>query len=127
MLVAYYLGDRYAFQKQISFIRTSTCFKIFGAVGLICLLVVKQPDLGTAAIIAPLIIGIYIVAGVSMNEVWILVAIGALSSIFSYGNIFVPLDSCKNVVKSLDCTAKKEGYQMVQSPVGNRQWGFFRY
>ncbi len=53
MLVAYYLGDLYALQKQISFIRTSTCFKIFGAVGLICLLVVKQPDLGTALLLQP--------------------------------------------------------------------------
>lgn len=123
MLVAYYLGDLMHYQKQISFIRTSTCFKIFGAVGLICLLVVKQPDLGTAAIIAALMIGIYIVAGVSMNEVWILVAIGALSSIFltvtsSYRWIRVKMWLNPWIAP------QKEGYQMVQSQLAIGSGGF---
>lgn len=80
----------------------------------VCGLVYKQPDLGTAAIILALMLGIFVLAGIGMGQVFLILGLGgagaaltALASEYRRERLRVWLDPW------LD--AQDTGYQMVQS------------
>ncbi len=113
MLCARYLGNLLRAERRISLLHGSG-LKMVMATALYTLLVLKQPDLGTAAIIAGLMIGMFIIAGLPAIFAWGIVGLGLLGgaaatvlSPYRWERIKVWLDPW------LD--AEGSGYQMVQS------------
>lgn len=78
------------------------------------LLVYKQPDLGTAAIIVGLMMGVYIVAGISMAQVWGILAVGGVGAVVA--TMFSPY-RMQRVKVWFDPWLDESGtgYQMAQS------------
>lgn len=77
-------------------------------------LVYKQPDLGTAAIIVALMMGIFIIAGISLKQVWIISGIGVGGAILA--TIMSPYRLARvKVWFDPWIDQQGDGYQMVQS------------
>ena len=129
MLAAKYLGGMLRRGETVSFFASGDHRYVQLATFIYGVLVYKQPDLGTAAIIVALVLGMYIIAGlpkgqlVAILSIGLLVAVGAtLSSSYRLERVQVWFDPW------LDPRGK--GYQMVQSllAIGSggltgTQWG----
>ena len=129
MLAAKYLGGMLRRGEPVSFFASGDHRYVQLATFIYGVLVYKQPDLGTAAIIVALVLGMYIIAGlpkgqlVAILSIGLLVAVGAtLSSSYRLERVQVWFDPW------LDPRGK--GYQMVQSllAIGSggltgTQWG----
>ena len=114
MLAAKYLGNMLRRGERVSFTRGGDHLMVFAAVITYAALVIKQPDLGTAAIIFALGLGMYILAGIPMWQVMstvtatgLLGVIFTLTSSYRMDRVHVWFDPW------LDPRGK--GYQMVQS------------
>lgn len=128
MLAARYLG---VLMKQgISpGLLQKDCRSIVMATVFYSALVLKQPDLGTAAIILALLMGMMIISGVSMLQVWTIIAGGAVCAVAATVTSPYRLDRIKVWLDPwLDEAGN--GYQMVQSllAIGSggmtgTQWG----
>lgn len=114
MLAAKYLGNMLRRGQRVSFTRGGDHVMVLAAMFTYAALVIKQPDLGTAAIIVALVLGMYIIAGIPMWQVLVTVAVAAL------GGVLFTLSSSYRMDRVqvwfdpwLDPRGK--GYQMVQS------------
>ena len=114
MLSAKYFGNMLRQGKRISFLSSGEHWHVLAATAVYAALVYLQPDLGTAAIIFALMLGMYIIAGVPMGQIIITVGsagvmgvIATLSSAYRLDRVKVWFDPW------LDPRGK--GYQMVQS------------
>lgn len=113
MMGAALLGKMLKKRKPISLLNTDTVWPFVGAV-IYGLLVLKQPDMGTAAIIVTLMIGLYILAGLRKIEIFGmlatfagLAALGAIMAPYRLQRLKVWLDPWSDEANT--------GYQMVQS------------
>ena len=114
MLAAKYLGNMLRRGERVSFTRGGDHLMVFAAVITYAALVIKQPDLGTAAIIFALGLGMYILAGIPMWQVMSTVtATGLLGVIFT----LTSSDRMDRVHVWFDpwLDPRGKGYQMVQS------------
>lgn len=114
MLAAKYFGNMLRQGKRISFLRSGEHWHVLAATTVYAVLVYLQPDLGTAAIIFALMLGMYIIAGVPMAQViatvgagGLLAVIATLASTYRLARVKVWFDPW------LD--PREKGYQMVQS------------
>lgn len=113
LLAASYLGSAMKRRQRVELF-TGECGHVTYATLAVAALVVKQPDLGTAAIIVALLIGVFVIAGLAKK--WIVSIIGAglvgaavltITSPYRWERIKVWFDPW------LD--ERGNGYQMVQS------------
>ena len=128
MLSARFLGNAMKLGEKISLYK-GECLLVTMATGIAAFGVLVQPDLGTAAIIAALVMGMFIVAGLPARWITTIVGVGAvgavllsISSEYRLQRLHVWFDPW------LDPQGK--GYQMVQSllAIGSggltgTQWG----
>lgn len=129
MLAAKYLGNMLRKGQRVTLTRGGDHVLVLLAMITYFALVIKQPDLGTAAIIVALVLGMYIIAGIPMWQVLVTVALAAL------GGVLFTLSSSYRMDRVqvwfdpwLD--PRDKGYQMVQSllAIGSggltgTQWG----
>ena len=114
MLAAKYLGNMLRRGERVSFTRGGDHLMVFAAVITYAALVIKQPDLGTAAIIFALGLGMYILAGIPMWQVMSTVtATGLLGVIFTLTSSYL-MDRV-HVWFDPWLDPRGKGYQMVQS------------
>lgn len=113
MLSARFLGNAMKLGEKISLYK-GECLLVTMATGIAAFGVLVQPDLGTAAIIAALVMGMFIVAGLPARWITTIVGVGAvgavllsISSEYRLQRLHVWFDPW------LDPQGK--GYQMVQS------------
>ena len=113
MLSARFLGNSMKLGEKISLYK-GECLLVTMATGIAAFGVLVQPDLGTAAIIAALVMGMFIVAGLPARWITTIVGVGAvgavllsISSEYRLQRLHVWFDPW------LDPQGK--GYQMVQS------------
>ena len=113
LLGAALLGDMLNKRKSISFLNKDTVWPFVGA-AIYGILVLKQPDMGTAAIIVALMVGLYILAGLRLLEVvgllggmGVFAALGAIMAPYRLQRVKVWLDPWSDEANT--------GYQMVQS------------
>lgn len=122
MLAAQHLGTRMRQAKCVSLFKSSDILPIFMAV-ISFLLVYKQPDLGTAAILVAMVLFIYVLAGISKFE-WTVLGMGALGllPVLAYGAAY----RVERIKLWLDPwqDAQGGGYQIVQSllSIGSGGW-----
>ena len=114
MLAAKYLGNMLRKGQRVSFFAKGDHRLVLAATFISGVLVYKQPDLGTAAIIVALVLGVYIIAGVPkwqvlgiLGGVGALAVVGTLASSYRMERVQVWFDPW------IDPRGK--GYQMVQS------------
>lgn len=113
MLSASFLGS--LMSKNISvYLHKGMGLRVVFATLLYCALVYKQPDLGTAAIIVALMMGIFIIAGISLKQVWGLSGVGLAGAVIA--TVVSPY-RLKRVKVWFDpwIDERVDGYQMVQS------------
>ena len=113
MLSARFLGNAMKLGEKISLYK-GECLLVTMATGIAAFGVLVQPDLGTAAIIAALVMGMFIIAGLPARWITTIVGVGAvgavllsISSEYRLQRLHVWFDPW------LDPQGK--GYQMVQS------------
>lgn len=114
MLASKYLGNMLRKGQRVSFFAPGDHRMVLAATFICAVLVYKQPDLGTAAIIVSLMLGVYIIAGVPkwqvlgiLGGVGALAVVGTLASSYRMERVQVWFDPW------IDPRGK--GYQMVQS------------
>ena len=114
MLASKYLGNMLRRGQRVSFFAPGDHRMVLAATFICAVLVYKQPDLGTAAIIVSLMLGVYIIAGVPkwqvlgiLGGVGALAVVGTLASSYRMERVQVWFDPW------IDPRGK--GYQMVQS------------
>lgn len=114
MLASKYLGNMLRRGQGVSFFAPGDHRMVLAATFICAVLVYKQPDLGTAAIIVSLMLGVYIIAGVPkwqvlgiLGGVGALAVVGTLASSYRMERVQVWFDPW------IDPRGK--GYQMVQS------------
>ncbi|MGM9520303.1 MAG: FtsW/RodA/SpoVE family cell cycle protein [Phascolarctobacterium sp.] len=114
MLASKYLGNMLRRGQRVSFFAPGDHRMVLAATFICAVLVYKQPDLGTAAIIVSLMLGVYIIAGVPkwqvlgiLGGVGVLAVVGTLASSYRMERVQVWFDPW------IDPRGK--GYQMVQS------------
>ncbi|MGM9583611.1 MAG: FtsW/RodA/SpoVE family cell cycle protein, partial [Phascolarctobacterium sp.] len=114
MLAAKYLGGMLRRGEPVSFFAPGDHRMVLLATFIYGVLVYKQPDLGTAAIIVALVLGMYIIAGLPKGQLLAILSIGALVAVaatlatsYRMERVQVWFDPW------LDPRGK--GYQMVQS------------
>ena len=114
MLSAKYLGNMLRKGHQVSFTQGGEHVMVLLAMLTYSALVIKQPDLGTAAIIVALVLGMYIIAGIPLWQVVVTVLVASL------GGVLFTLSSSYRMDRVqvwfdpwLD--PRDKGYQMVQS------------
>ena len=113
LLGAALLGEMLRKRQSISLLNKDTVWPFVGTV-IYGILVLKQPDMGTAAIIVALMVGLYILAGLRLREVVGL--LGILGAVAVAGAIMAPY-RLQRVKVWLDPWSDEAntGYQMVQS------------
>lgn len=113
ILGAALLGEMLRKRQSISLLKKETVWPFIGTV-IFGLLVMKQPDMGTASIIIALMVGLYILAGLRLIEV--VGMLGILGSLAVVGAIIAPyrLQRLKVWLDPWSDEANT-GYQMVQS------------
>lgn len=113
LLGAALLGEMLKKRRSISLFDKETAWPFIGTV-IYGVLVLKQPDMGTAAIIVALMVGLYILAGLRLREVVLL--LGASCAVAVAGAIVAPyrLQRLKVWLDPWSDEANT-GYQMVQS------------
>ena len=87
LLGAALLGEMLRKRQSISLLNKDTVWPFVGTV-IYGILVLKQPDMGTAAIIVALMVGLYILAGLRLREVVGL--LGILGAVAVAGAIMAP-------------------------------------
>ena len=114
MLASKYLGNMLRTGQRVSFFSKGDHRLVLAATFICAVLVYKQPDLGTAAIIVALVLGVYVIAGVPKWQLAGIFGVGGLAIIattlassYRMGRVQVWFDPW------LDPRGK--GYQMVQS------------
>ncbi len=114
MLAAKYLGRMLRRGERVSFFARGDHCLVLGATAFYALLVYKQPDLGTAAIICGLMFGVYLIAGLPAWQVLLTAGggllgavIATLASPYRLGRVKVWFDPWLDQAGT--------GYQMVQS------------
>ena len=80
MLSARFLGNAMKLGEKISLYK-GECLLVTMAAGIAAFGVLVQPDLGTAAIIAALVMGMFIVAGLSARWITTIVGVGAVGAV----------------------------------------------
>ena len=110
MLASKYLGNMLRRGQRVSFFAPGDHRMVLAATFICAVLVYKQPDLGTAAIIVSLMLGVYIIAGVPKWQVLgILGGVGALAVVGTLASSY----RRERVQGWIDPRGK--GYPMVQS------------
>ena len=114
MLAARYLGDMLRKGQQVKLWAFGDHRMVWGATIAYAALVYKQPDLGTAAIIVALTLGVYIIAGIPKEQiVCILGGAGLLATVATFASSY----RMERVQVWFDpwIDPRGKGYQMVQS------------
>lgn len=114
-LATYYLGRAHERGRQISVFNLEPhVMKLLVPSLFFSLLVLKQPDMGTAAIIIALAFGMLVIAGLLLKELCILFAIGSAAVV-----VFVKMAAYRmdRILAWMDpwAYAQDKGYQTVQS------------
>lgn len=99
-------------------------FKILALTMIYCFLIYIEPDLGTAAIVAGLMFGMFIIAGLPKDEILAMLGLAVLGAIgltmstaYRRERVMVMLDPWRD--------AMDKGYQMVQSQMAIGSGGIF--
>lgn len=123
MLCASSLGSMLKKKDQVRLFKGRSS-KILALTFGYCFLVYIEPDLGTAAIIMGLMLGMFIIAGMPGREIWLVTALGlaggallTMGTAYRRERIMVMLDPWRD---PLD-----KGYQMVQSQTAIGSGGWF--
>ncbi len=114
-LAAYYLSRAQMLGRRISIFKMEPyTLKVLVPAAIFSALVLKQPDMGTAAIIITLAFGMLIIAGLNIREVLIIMLVGcagaatlAMSASYRLERLHAWFDPW--------AYAQKQGYQTVQS------------
>ena len=114
MLAAKYLGGMLRRGERVSFFAKGDHRMVLAATFICAVLVYKQPDLGTAAIIVSLVLGVYIIAGIPR---WQLAGIVGLGSLGAMVTTLASTYRMERVQVWFDpwIDPRGKGYQMVQS------------
>ena len=113
MFTARYLGRMMRYKQRISLISGDGVLAALQTV-FYCLLVYKQPDLGTAAIIFALMMCIFIIAGINMRQVMAIVGTAVAGAVALTIAAPYRMDRIK-VWFDPWLDPRGDGYQMVQS------------
>lgn len=113
MLAAYYLGQQLDRGQRVSLFR-STGLWVAGAAVISGFLIYRQPDLGTAAIVLALMLGMFIIAGLPFYQMFVVTGCAAFAAVFA--TILSPYRLARVQLWFDPWTAATgDGYQMVQS------------
>lgn len=123
MLCASSLGSMLKKKDQVRLYKGRSG-KILALTFIYCFLVYIEPDLGTAAIIMGLMLGMFIIAGMPGREIWLVTIVGliggallTMGTAYRRERVMVMLDPWRD---PLD-----KGYQMVQSQTAIGSGGLF--
>jgi rod shape determining protein RodA len=94
-------------------------------VGVPCLMILRQPDFGTAAMLAPVFAGVLYLSGLPLKWIGVALTVGALSSplVFMYGLKPYQRERIETFVNP-ELDPRGDGYQQIQAKIAVGSGGF---